>query len=879
MIAISQMCVNLRQNNIAVGREKPCFSWRFASDESNVLQRSYQIRVSKAASGELIWDSGLCRKADVEVVWDGAGLAPDSAYVWELSCDMSSDRGRQRVSGKAGFETGLFDQSDWRGIWIGETEPKKHHLFRRKFMLKDRPASAKLYVSGLGHYEGWLNGRKIGEDVLEPGWTNYDKRCLYSAYDVKDMLRAGENMLGLWLGDGMFNATDEGYVYFSRSYGLPRFILQLSIIYPDGSAQQVVSDRGWQMTPGPLIYSGIYGGEDFDARLLREGFYAPGSTPEGNAAKSEAEDALWQSVQAVDAPKGRLCPQLQEPLRVMRRLTPKKVWKSGKGSYVYDFGTNFSGWVHMDMRLPGGENNADFSGKEIRLIPSEILGKDGCPEQKLAKGYHWRYIISGAPRQEYRPKFTYFGFRYVELSGAVPEQLIGEEGSEALPVVTALTGEFIYPDKLESGGFECSNQLFNAIHGIICQAMRSNIKSYMTDCPHREKLGWLEQSHLIGPSIMYNFNVRSLYRKIQQDIEDSQRPNGLVPDICPEYVVFGYHEGFVDSPEWGSACILNAWYLYRMYGDKSLFDSYETMRRYILHLKSRTYGHLLHHGLGDWLDIGPMKPYSQNTPVPLVASAMYYYDLCVMEKIAGILGKKADRQQYRREKQLVHKAYNRHFLDDQTNRYANGSQAAQAMSLIAGLVPSEREEKVADMLVRDIVSRGYAVTAGDVGHPFVVAALTRYGKDEILNKMTLITDRPGYGYQVVSGATTLTEDWDGPEIGNPHGSQNHLMLGSIEEWFYGALAGLGCIRKDAPAAGLLLEPVFAEGIDRVSAWTTYPCGEVRLEWTRKDARSITLTVEIPPNMQATLRVGGGDRRLGSGKHVLNVETNTNPNGK
>ncbi|MBR3643835.1 MAG: hypothetical protein IKN57_10030, partial [Parasporobacterium sp.] len=527
------------------------------------------------------------------------------------------------------------------------------------------------------------------------------------------------------------------------------------------------------------------------------------------------------------------------------------------------------------------------------------------PDQKgRGAGYHWRYISGCGRVQSYRPAFTYYGFRYVMTKGAVPAEITGSgsgyegenagtreehaalcrlktdcseglltEAEKKLPVIQYLAGEFIYPDNMISGSFSCSDPLFSGIHRIVTMAMLSNIKSYMTDCPHREKLPWLEQTHLIGPGMLYNFNLRNLYEKIEQDMEDSQRKNGLIPDICPEYVVFGYHEGFVDSPEWGSACILNVWHLYLMYGETMLLERYYTvMRRYLLYQKSRTYGHLLHHGLGDWLDIGPMTPYSQNTPVPLVASAIYYYDLRVMAEMAGILEAaatdsimagtfKTHRKEYTLEMEAVYREYNAQFLDEQTNRYANGSQAAQAMSLVAGLVPKEREEKVLSMLVKDIEKRGYATTAGDVGHPFVLAALMKWKRNDVITAMTKMTDKPGYGYQVKCGATTLTEDWDGPDPEAPHGSQNHLMLGSIEEWFYGGLAGINPIRRDKKEE-LLFCPHFAEGIDEVNAWTIVKKGYAGISWKRGENGKIELELLIPPNSSAVFEnEADGSRKL------------------
>ena len=440
-----------------------------------------------------------------------------------------------------------------------------------------------------------------------------------------------------------------------------------------------------------------------------------------------------------------------------------------------------------------------------------------------------------------------------------------------MPVIESFVGEFIYPDMELMGEFNCSNDLYNKIHGIITQAMLSNMKSVLTDCPHREKLGWLEQSHLIGPAIMYNYDVHNLYEKIEKDIVDAQHEDGLVPDICPEYITefAKWHYGYLDSPEWGSASVINPWYMYKKYGDIAIFErNYEAMKAYTDYLTSKTHHHILHHGLGDWLDIGPMVPYSQNTPVPVIATTIYYYDLTIMTNVARLLGKKEDEEFYSKLAKKVYEEYNFQFLDDQTNRYANGSQAAQALSLMVGLVPKEREEKVLEMLVKDIKVRGYATTAGDVGHPFVTAALTKYKKSDIMNEMMKVTDKPGYGYQVMCGATTLTEEWDGPDPNRLHGSQNHFMLGSGDEWFYSGLGGIQCIRWDLPFDEYVIAPHIADNVDEVNVWHMHPYGKISVNWKKIEENKVNIKVTVPANTTAEYvsPFTGEKKRLGSGMY-------------
>lgn len=833
---ITGLYTESRNRPLGVCQGRPVFSWNVETSEKGWKQKIYRITVAETEEnlekGRLVWDSReVFSNKMTGVVYKGESLKSDIRYFWKVCTEGEDGTKAEEISW---FHTGLFSQNDWHGKWIGEQKDYTYHIFRKSFLARKKIISAMLYICGLGHYEAYLNGQRVGEAVLEPGWTNYDKSCLYSCYDVTANLQEGMNGIGIILGDGMYNVPGGRYVYFSRSYGKCKFLLQLNIVYEDGEKQEIVSDTSWKMAPSALGFSCIYGGEDFDARKKKRGF------SQGNY----KIDEQWEQVIEVEPAKGILTAQNIEPLKIMKHYElsgDAAVTKLGKGVYLCDFGRNFSGWIRAKIQSAG-----NMSGHEITFTPGEILGMDGKPDQSVTgKDYQWKYVMDETSEQVYHPRFTYTGFRYVLIEGA--EIGCDQSSDGKLPVVESLIGEFIYPDNIEYGGFFCSNDLYNKIHNIICQAIRSNTKSIFTDCPHREKLGWLEQTHLIGPSIMYNYNVHNLYKKIERDMQESQEAYGLVPNICPQYIKFGYHEGFNDSPEWGSAVIINPWYLYKRFGDSETFSKfYDTMKQYMDYLTRKTYHHILHHGLGDWLDIGPMTPYSQNTPIPVVATNIYYYDLTIMKNVAGLLGKDKDAARFEELQRMVYKEYNLQFFDEQTNRYANGSQAAQAMSLVTGLVKKGREEKVLAMLVKDIESRDYQITAGDVGHPFVIAALMQYGRNDVIDRMMQITEHPGYGYQVACGATTLTEEWDGPDPKRPHGSQNHLMLGSAEEWFYGGLAGIRCIRTEKSFEEIIVQPYFSPSCNYVEAWTTHPYGKIKVRWDKRGSE-IKVKITLPPN--------------------------------
>lgn len=861
---ITNMKVEYCHNPLGIDVKRPTFSWNIETQERNWQQEGYRIIVAdnEASLAENIgnmWDSGkVCSDVMVNVTYDGKPLESATKYFWKVC--VWHDGQESEFSSRATFETAFLDADCWKGKWIGETTSDEHHMYRKTFETKGRVVGARAYICGLGHYELSINGKKVSDYVLQPGWTNYEKSCQYNVYDVTDLIQEGGNGLGILLGDGMFHVPGKKgrYAYFPRSYGYSKFLFQIELTYEDGTTDTIVSDESVTCAESPVGYSCIYGGEEYYASKEQKGFDT----------YHFVEDDTWNPAPVVEAPKGTLMAQKNLPLKVMEKMEPVSVTEVKPGVYMYDLGKNFSGWVRIRVKTDGR-----FDGCRIKMKPGEILKEDGTPNQKATgKNYSWDYYMDGRPEQEYAPKFTYTGFRYVQVEGAVPAQLYKGEDK---PVLESFVGEFIYPEMELMGSFHCSNELYNQIHGIITQAMLSNMKSILTDCPHREKLGWLEQSHLIGPAVMYNYDVHNLYEKIEQDMAEAQHDSGLVPDICPEYITefAQWHYGFLDSPEWGSACIINPWYVYKKYGDKAIFTRYyDTMKKYMDYLTSMTHHHALHHGLGDWLDIGPFVPHSQNTPVPVVATSIYYYDLGIMKQVAGLLGKTEDEQQYGALMEEVKKEYNLQFFDNQGNRYGSGSQAAQAMSLITGLVEADREDKVLDVLVKDIQLRGYATTAGDVGHPFVTAALTKYNRSDIMNEMMKITDKPGYGYQVVNGATTLTEEWDGPLPENPHGSQNHFMLGSGEEWFYAGLAGIQGMRHDVNFDQVVIRPFIADNVDEVDTWHMHPYGKIAVRWKKTDDTHVVIRISLPANTTGTfISPKGEETKLGSGNYEFQCE--------
>ena len=491
---------------------------------------------------------------------------------------------------------------------------------------------------------------------------------------------------------------------------------------------------------------------------------------------------------------------------------------------MYDLGQNLAGWPRITVR--------GHAGRTVRLIAGELLNPDGTVSQHSANADPasanlFSYTLSGKEEEAWHPRFSYWGFRYVQVEGATRNP-----SSNGKPVLVSLEGRFLHADAAADGSFVTSKQLFNQIHRLIDTAIISNMVSVLTDCPHREKLGWLEQTHLAGTSIMFNYDVLHLYQKIADDIGDAQLANGLVPAIAPEYVAFvdrnGVSTNFRDSPEWGSAAIISPWIAYQFYGDMRLLsDHYDEMRRYAEYLTGKSQDHMLTHGLGDWYDIGPNPPgESQLTGKGLTATAVYYQDLKILEQISNLLGKNVEARNYAQQANEVKSAFNRHLFHAETNQYDRGSQTALAMPLALGLIPEGHVQAVLENLVADIRKNNNHVTAGDIGFHYVVRALSDGGRSDVLNDMLSRTDSPSYGYQLSRGATTLTEAWDT----NPDSSQNHFMLGHGEEWFYRGLAGIEFDLSRDKSEQIVIRPAPVGDIQSASATYNSVLGSISSSW-------------------------------------------------
>lgn len=826
-----------RVNPAGIDSLRPRLSWKLAADQRGLSQTAYQIVVAttpEALNSPDMWDSG--RVASPESLWieyRGSAARPFQQYWWRVRVWDQSLK-PSRWSEPASWTTAMLSPGDMKGAWIAHPDHSLRSgplpLFRREFMIDKPVRRALAMVAGVGFHELHVNGARIGDHVLAPAWTNYRATVMYETFDITERIKPGPNAVGVMLGNGFYNVAGGRYTKYTGSFGHPRLWMMLHIELSDGTSTDVVTDSSWRTREGPVMFSCIYGGEDYDARNELRGWDQPGY-----------DASSWQRVTSVEAPGGAMKAQSSPPIRVQQTFPTVRITEPKPGITVYDLGQNFSGWPRVTVTGP--------AGSAVKMTPGELLDSAGLVSQRSSGGPVWfSYTLSGSGPETWSPRFSYYGFRYVQVEGDAK--------------VEKLEGQFVHLDAPRAGSFSCSNERFNRIHGLIDAAIRSNLQHVITDCPHREKLGWLEQTYLMGASLMYNWDLRTLLAKESLDMRESQLVSGLVPDIAPEYVTF--RGGFRDSPEWGSAAVFVPWQAWTWYGDRTVLkDSYPMMKGYVNYLASRTEDGLLKYGLGDWYDIGPKGPgYSQLTPQGVTATATYYEDLRVLEQAARVLGFETDAQQYARRAVETRIRFNREYYDARRKTYATGSQTSLALPLAFKLAPPEARASLVEKLVGDIRERGNHTSAGDIGYRYVLRALLEAQRSDVVFDMANNPVAPSYAAQLSAGATSLTEAWDA----NPHSSQNHLMLGHIEEWFYAGLAG---IRPDPRSPGLrniLIEPDPAGDVKWVKAAWNSPRGPVKVNWETEAGR-LKLDVEIPPGMTAGVRLpGGSSSHVGSGRH-------------
>lgn len=845
---------------------KPTFSWKLLGDTRNLTQVGYRILVSdnedllKKDIGN-IWDSGRCNsEISINILFGGKKLLSAARYYWKVQ--VWDNQGVQsKWSEIKSFQMGLMKQEDWapaRWIAMESVSPKdvvypgfqlagnkvdylekeaRMPQFRKPFQVETKKIqSATVFISGLGHFELSLNGKKVGDHFLDPGWSKYDKSSLYVTFDVTDQLLSGENVLGVRLGNGFLHVPRDSTRYrkLISTFSFPKMICKVHITYADGTTNDINSDHSWKVTQSPITFSSIYGGEDYDATLEQRGWDT-----------SDFNDISWINATEIFA-VGNLSSQISMPLKVKKQLRSISVRETHPGIYIYDFGQNASAIIALKVK-------GKFGAKVV-MKPAEYLTKDGLANQNNSGTPYWfSYTLSGNGTENWSPSFSYYGFRYVQVEGAVP---IGVKNPQGLPVIEDLSLLHISNTSEEVGQFACSSSVFNNIYSLIDWSVKSNMSHVLTDCPHREKLGWLEVAHLMSSSIAYCYDIKQMYTKIVNDMKDSQLENGLIPNTAPEYASFPHD--FRDSPEWGSAGVILPWFLYRWYGDLSVLEeNYHLMVSYVDYLTSRCKYHILYHGLGDWYDLGPNHPgYSQLTTRGLTPTALYYYNLNILAETSKLLNKELEYHKYTELATKVKIAFNAKFFNVEKGYYDRGSQTANAIALYMNLVNGEDRESCLKQIIADIHNRDNSITAGDIGFRYLLRVLEMEGASDVIYDMNSQSDKPGYGYQLKQGATSLTESWAALQTA----SHNHCMLGHLMEWFYSGIGGVRADKESVAFKKFILHPEMVGNIYWADVSFKSPYGEIKSKWEIKDT-SFVYKVTVPVNTTAWVYLPGVDVEL------------------
>ncbi|MFO1492268.1 MAG: family 78 glycoside hydrolase catalytic domain [Kiritimatiellia bacterium] len=694
---------------------------------------------------------------------------------------------------------------------------------------------AVVHVCGLGHHDLFLNGRKVGDHFLDPAWTVFEKTLFYSSHDITAQLKQGGNAFGVMLGKGFYNTAGDRRVHGVNADRPLKLILQAHLFYEDGSQQVVASDAVWRATPGPITHSAILGGEDYDARAMPDGWDMPGFADSG-----------WRPAVPAEGPGGELRSAITPPIKKFDVFKTVRIDEPEPGVFVYDLGQNASAIPRLRVAGP--------AGRKIKLTPAEQ--RHGMtPRRNDGRGLvnpagvghpnYWEYTLRGGAPETWEPQFNYSGFQYLQVEGAVPE---GHPNPQNLPVIQELVSVHVRSSAATVGRFETSEPMLNAIDRNIDWAVRSNLSHVLTDCPHREKLGWLEVAYLMGPSIAGRYDLSGLYAKIARDCRDSQRADGRVPTVAPAYPNFGDNP-FTYTPEWGAAAVVVPWQVHRWYGDTEvLAANFDAMRGFVRYMRDTATDLVPIAGLGDWYDYntGGSNGPSQFTPPALSAMATFYRSARIVADTAGLLGKAAEQREFSELADRIRDAFNAKFFDGSAEYKNSGSpQCANSMALVLGLVPPGREAAVLDRVIADLRARGNQQTAGDVGFTYLIEALERHGRHDVLHDIVSRTEMGSYGFIINNGWTAMPEAWDA----NTGASMNHCMLGHIQQWFLGSLAG---IRPEPLAPGFSRFVISPEPVGTLtSARGEYQSvrGRIASAWEIADGR-FKLAVTVPANTTA-----------------------------
>lgn len=817
-------------NPLGIDAAKPRLSWELQSDANGQKQTAYQIQVaSNLASLQRgradLWDSGKQdSNATCQIEYKGKPLTSMQTAWWRVR--VWDKDGKPSDSDIASWEMGLVRKNDWQAEWIGLRQVTTDALspaplMRRTFNARKQVKRARLYATARGIYEVYINGQRAGDAIFPPGWTDYRIRIQYQTYDVTGMLQTGENVIGTWLGTGWY----AGYIGFfgqSRHYGAETaFLAQLHIEYADGSKEIILTDGEWKASNGPILHSDFLAGEFYDSRLELPGWN-----------DVNYDDSAWRPVFTAPRDNTQLIADCAQPVRAIERLKPFSVKSLDSNTQIVDMGQIMTGWVRLGLR--------GKAGTRIQLRYAEVLNKDGSiytDNLRTAKATD-TYIVKGGPRETFEPRFTFHGFRYVEVTG-YPGQLKSGD----------ITGIVVQSDTPKVGSFECSHPMVNQLQRNIEWSQRGNYLSIPTDCPQRdERMGWLGDAGLFIRTASHNMDVAAFFTKWMQDIEDAQSPEGGFPDVAPRVV-----DRMDGAPAWGDAGVIIPWVMYRQYGDTRIIRKHwDAMARWMNYIAQANPDHLrvnrLNNNFGDWLSIGA------DTPKEVLATAYWAYDALLMSKMAAVTGKRSETKQYAELFERVRTAFLTAFVDGD-GKIKGDTQTCYVLALNFQLMPTEElRDRAVQHLLAAIKCKHDHLSTGIVGVGGLMPALSESCNTETAYKLLLNESFPSWGHTIKHGATTIWERWDGWTRENGFqtpamNSFNHYALGSVGEWLYRYLAGIDIDPDVAGYERMLIRPRIRDGIMHAGAELRSIRGRISSAWEVKDG-AVLLKLTLPPNTTA-----------------------------
>lgn len=857
-VKVQYLLTENKPDPISIDALNPRLSWQLnAGDKRGVMQTAYEIKVSRAKGKQAVWKTGkVMSDQSMYITYKGERLVSGQKYEWQVRVWDNSGKA-SAWSAPAAWQMGILSTADWKAKWItpGFVEDSVNRpspLFRKAFSLTKKVQSATAYITSHGLYEAQINGHRVGDAYLTPGWTSYNKRLQYQAYDVTALLQAGNNAVGAELGSGWYRGYF-GYDPKPNLYGKDIALLfQLEVTYTDGTTATIVSDDSWKSSTGPVRFAEIYYGATIDDRKQQK-----------NWSTTNFDDKGWSGVTVKDFSKDVLVATYNEPVKKHETFKPVKIFKTPKGEQVIDFGQNLVGWVQMKVK--------GHAGDTIKISHAEVIDKIGnfYTENLRSARSQNVYILKGGEEETFEPQFTWQGFRFIKIEG-YPGDLKPEN----------FTAVALYSDMKPSGTFSCSNPLLNQLQHNIEWGQKGNFLDVPTDCPQRdERLGWTGDAQVFSRTATYNMNVHNFFTKWLKDVAADQYPSGSIPFVIPN-VLRGSGE-LGGSTGWADVSTIVPWNMYLAYGDKQILENqYSSMKAWVKYMQDKSKNDLWNTGghFGDWLFYSVNDDTDGSSAITskyLIAQCFYAYSTQLMINTARVLGKKEDEAYYTDLLARIKKAFINEYVTP-NGLISSDTQTAYVLALNFDMLPESLRPQAAQRLADNIRRYGNHLTTGFLGTPYLCHVLSRFGHTDVAYRLLLQDTYPSWLYPIKMGATTIWERWDGIRTDGTFetptmNSYNHYAYGAIGDWMYRDVAGIDT-REDAPGyKQIVIKPTIGGNLTNVAADYETNYGKVSSHW-KLDAGNLLLDVEIPANTTATIYIPGNTNNaiLEGGKAIASV---------